>query len=216
MKLKTEEYNKFFLTPHDKSFELLEGRGTVMVSAPHSVEQTREGRPKYAEPQTGVLARLLHDELNCPVIFKTKNCNDDANYDKVSPFKDALLSYIESRNVKFLIDLHQLNPNREICVNFGTSDFENLSELPLFNIILGEFTSMNLGLTQIGIPFDASNPYTISSYVHNKAKIQSIQIEINSRLLYGDAADEYFEKVYAALRGSIIKLNNFLDNANEG
>ncbi|MCM1441412.1 MAG: hypothetical protein NC131_19730, partial [Roseburia sp.] len=62
-------------------------------------------------------------------------------------------------------------------------------------------------LVQIDTPFDASYPYTISSYIHNKCKIQSIQIEINSKLLYGDLADKYFEKVYIALRNCVLKLN---------
>lgn len=212
MKSKIEKYNNYFQIPHNESFELLEGQGLVIVSAPHSVEQTREGKIKFAEPQTGVLARLLHDELNCPVIFKTKNCNDDANYDKDSSYKDTLSSYIESSNIKFLIDLHQLSSKREVSIDFGTSNFKNISDLKYFNILLGEFAIQNLGLIQIDTPFDASYPYTISSYIHNKCKIQSIQIEINSKLLYGDLADIYFEKIFIALRNSIIKLNNFLGN----
>lgn len=212
MKSKIEKYNAYFQQPHNESFELLEGQGLVIVSAPHSVEQTREGKIKFAEPQTGILARLLHDELNCAVIFKTKNCNDDANYDKDSSYKDTLSSYIESSNIKFLIDLHQLSSKREVNIDFGISNFKNISDLTVLNIILGEFTIQNLGLIQIDKPFDASYPYAISSYIHNKCKIQCIQIEINSKLLYGDLADKYFEKIYLALRNSIIKLNNFLGN----
>lgn len=212
MKSKIEKYKDYFKQPHTESFKLLEGQGLVIVSAPHSVEQTREGKIKFAEPQTGILARLLHDELNCPVIFKTKNCNDDANYDESSSYKDSLSSYIERANIKFLIDLHQLSSKREVCIDFGTSNFNNISNLDCLNILLGEFTIQNIGLVQIDTPFDASCPYTISSYIHNKCKIQSIQIEINSKLLYGELADKYFEKIYIALRNSIIKLNNFWGN----
>lgn len=212
MKLEIEKYADYFQQPHNESFKLLEGQGSVIVSAPHSVEQTRDGKIKFAEPQTGILARLLHDELYCPVIFKTKNCNDDANYDKDSSYKDVLSSYIESSDVKFLIDLHQLSSKREVNIDFGTSNFKNISDLNIFNILLGEFTIQNLGLIQIDSPFDASYPYTISSYIHNSCKIQCIQIELNSKLLYGVLADKYFEKIYFALRNSIIKLNNFLGN----
>lgn len=211
MKRKIEKYGEFFQQPHEKSFELLEGYGRVIVSAPHSVEQTREGKTKFAEPQTGILARLLHDELNCPVIYKTKNCNDDANFDGISPYKDALSAYIQKADVRFLIDLHQLSSAREVSVNFGTANFRNIENSDLFNIVLGEFAIQNLGLIQIDVPFDASNPYTVSSYVHNKNKIPCIQIEINSKLLYGKLANEYFEKTYFALRNSVEKLNDYLE-----
>lgn len=207
MKLKIEKYTDYFQQPHNKSFKILEGQGSVIVSAPHSVEQTRDGKIKFAEPQTGVLARLLHDELNCPVIYKTKNCKDDANYDEYSSYKDALSSYIEKSNIKFLIDLHQLSPKRAVNIDFGTSNFKNINSLECLNIILGEFTIQNLGLIQIDTPFDASYPYTISSYIHNKCKIQSIQIEMNSKLLYGVLADKYFGKIYEALRNCVLKLN---------
>lgn len=210
IKLKIEKYNNYFQSFHNESFKLLEGQGFIIVSSPHSVEHTREGIIKFAEPQTGVLACLLHDELNCPVIYKTKNCNDDANYDENSIYKDAIISYIESSNIKFLIDLHQLSPKREINIDFGTSNFNNLKDIKIFNIILYEFTNQNIGSIQIDEPFSASYPYTISSYVHNMCKIQSIQIEINSKLLYGELADKYFEKVYLALYNSIIKINKYL------
>lgn len=215
MKYSIEEYNKYFHAPHNESFELLEGEGRVIVSAPHSVEQTREGKIKFAEPQTGVLALLLHDELNCPVIFKTKNCNDDANYDEQSPYKDALSDYIKKSEIKFLIDLHQLSSKREVSINLGTADYKNISDLNILNIILDEFSSQKSGLIQIDEPFDASNPYTVSSYIHNKCNIQSIQIEINSKLLYGDSAEITFPKILIALRNSVTRINDYLGNHDE-
>ena len=41
-------------------FEILQGKGFVMLSAPHGVEHTRAGRAKPAEVQTSDLARDLH------------------------------------------------------------------------------------------------------------------------------------------------------------
>ena len=53
-----------------KSFVIKKGIGSVMLSAPHSAEQTRNGRKKYGEYHTGAIVNVLHDELNCPIIYK--------------------------------------------------------------------------------------------------------------------------------------------------
>ena len=45
--------------PDDASFLIRDGNGCVMFSAPHCVKQWREGREKFAEPETGVLAEML-------------------------------------------------------------------------------------------------------------------------------------------------------------
>lgn len=92
----------------EESFALLPGTSSVMVSAPHSVSQWRNGVVKVAENSTGALAILAHERLGCPIIFKTANARDDANYDAKSPYRDALAAYVESHDVKLLLDLHQL------------------------------------------------------------------------------------------------------------
>lgn len=57
MKKLVTEYDSFFShLDSAESYELVEGVGPVMISAPHSVIQTREGKPKYAEPW--VVARM--------------------------------------------------------------------------------------------------------------------------------------------------------------
>ena len=53
-------------------FEILQGKGFVMLSAPHGVEHTRAGRVKPAEVQTSDLARDLHRSLHCPVIIRRR------------------------------------------------------------------------------------------------------------------------------------------------
>lgn len=36
----------------DKGFNIINGKGKVMLSAPHAVEQTRDDKIKLAEPET--------------------------------------------------------------------------------------------------------------------------------------------------------------------
>ena len=118
-------YNLESLFEEDRAepFVIKEGVGAVMVSAPHSVSQTRAGRIKQAEPQTGALALLLRENLKCPVICKTANSGDDANFDMVSSYKTALAEYIKNNEIAFLLDLHQLSQKREIAIDIGTGSW---------------------------------------------------------------------------------------------
>ena len=137
-----KNYEQYFETEKENSFELLAGKGKIIVSAPHSVEQTRQGKKKYAEPQTGAIAKLLHDNLGIPVIYKTKNCGDDANFDEASPYKDALVDYIKENisKIKILIsDVLGSNILKEICFDcrlviltqsFSSFDFSSIKYLP--------------------------------------------------------------------------------------
>ncbi len=210
METKMKQYLTFFEQSHEDSFQLKEGKGVVMISAPHSVEQTRKGAVKYAEPQTGILALLLHDELNCPVIYKTKNDNDDANFDVKSPYKEALVKYIKENKILFLLDLHQLAPRRKASVNFGIANFRNMDSSRCLSVFIEEFSRQSLGRIQVDSPYGAFSPYTVSSYVRHHNKIQTIQIEINSKLLYGDSSESNFRKVYIALKNIILRLQQML------
>ena len=61
--------------PDDASFLIRDGEGCVMFSAPHCVKQWREGREKFAEPETGVLAEMLpyyQEELGLKVVTVTE------------------------------------------------------------------------------------------------------------------------------------------------
>ena len=129
-----KNYEKYFSENHENSYELLSGSGPVMISAPHSVEQTRNGSIKYAEPETGVLAKMLHEELGCPVIYKTGNKGDDANFDEESSYKNALIEYVKNNNILFVLDLHQLAPFRDVII-----DIDN----KFFNYVYSKAITMN-------------------------------------------------------------------------
>lgn len=204
-----EEYLNYFLSKEERpSFQLMDGVGKVMVSAPHSVEQTRNGRIKYGEFQTGVLARVLHDTLNCPVIFKTYNCGDDANYDEVSPYKEALCEYVDQHRIGFLLDLHQLAPWRKENVDIGTGFGNNISGFPeALPIVYNRFLLKNISELTVDHPFDASFPYTVSAYVSSKCGIPCIQIELNTRLLCEDYEDYCLPIIQDALQEIIQELN---------
>ncbi|MBQ4640336.1 MAG: N-formylglutamate amidohydrolase [Clostridia bacterium] len=179
------------------SFILRQGAGSVMFSAPHCVEQLRNGCIKYAEPQTGLLAEMLHEGLHCPIIRKQNNLNDDANYDAVCPYKDVLSDYVNRQGVRYLMDLHQLAPSREEIINIGTGEYENADEEVARAV---EKCFLKAGIpVWIDQPFKASYPHTVSAAIHRRCGIQCVQIEINSRLLMEGQGEYCLEKVYRCL-----------------
>jgi hypothetical protein len=205
---KYDDYLDFFLSKEKRaSFFIEDGKGKVMVSSPHSVEQTREGRIKYGEYQTGVITKILHDITNCPIIYKAYNCGDDANYDEKSDYKEKLCQYVKANNIKFLIDLHQLAPWREENIDLGTGFGNNTIQYPdILEIVKEKFSKRFIGIT-VDYPFDASFPFTVSAYVSKNCDIPCIQIEINSRLVCEEYEDYSANDIIEALVEVILELN---------
>lgn len=193
------QYLEYFNTPHSQSFQLLDGKGKIVISAPHSVAQTRNGMLKFSEPHTGVLAKMVRDELGIPIIYKLANLGDDANYDEVSDYKTALLNYIKQNDIKFVLDLHQLAPSRDELLNIGTGGYKNVQNRLIVEMMEKQFVEHGFDGVTVDKPFTGGYPHTVSAFVAREAHIQSIQLEINSRLVI-DSFDEFaFDKLLCSL-----------------
>ncbi len=167
----------------EESFVLLEGTCPVMLSAPHAVEHVREGKVRYQEPQTADLAKALHARLDCPIIYKTANEGDDANYDAVSPYKQVLAEYIREKDIQLLLDLHQMAGFRQEQICIGTGRFANISDKCFVERCVEIFQAKGLKHVSVDAPFAATYPYTVSSQIHRECGVPCIQIEVNSNLL---------------------------------
>lgn len=209
---KVQEYTNFFLAKnHNKSFEYIRGNGRIIVSAPHSVEQTREGEIKFGEYQTGVLAKVVNDIIGCSVFYKTHNYNDDANYDEICEYKDALIDFVKSNNICCLIDLHQMAPWREEMIDIGTGKGANIfSHNDILAIIEDSFRDNNISTISVDYPFDAVYPYTVSATIARTCLIPCFQIEINSRLLCNEYREYSFDLVKDSLIAIIGKIEQII------
>ena len=181
------------------SFMVLSGTSPVMVSAPHSVSQWRDGHLKSAENSTGALALLAHERLGCPIIFKTATAHDDANYDEESPYRDALAAYVANHDVRLLLDLHQLSCERPMEVCVGTGRGRNVAERELVDMVVEAFGRHVTGEITVDDPYSASGPHTIARSTSARCGIPCFQIEINSRLLLDSCADYDPDGVFAAI-----------------
>ena len=191
-----------------KSFILKKGEGSVMLSAPHAAEQTRNGRKKYGEYITGVIVNMLHDELNVPIICKEKNCGDDANRDEKCRYKSKLKKYVEKNGIKYLIDVHQMNSEREEYVDIGTGEGKNVSADPnAAELAVNAFISRGIENVFVDKPFSAVHPFTVSAFIARECGITALQIELNTRIVSKRYKEFDFENVMNAFRTLIKELN---------
>ena len=164
----------------DNSFEYEQGDITdILISAPHAANQTREGKIKYSERFTGVIAKILHKYYGYSIIYKTKNCGDDANYDEESSYKDFLFKKCKEFKPLIVLDLHGLSKNRaaqiNIGTNFGNSVFQDNEIITCLINCFKKFKIMNIVTDH---PFSAG-ARTITGSVSEKVGTKAIQIEMN-------------------------------------
>ncbi len=185
---------------HLCSYELLDGTGNMLISAPHAMLQTRNGSIKSAERFTGMLCRMMHDRIGCPVIYKTRHLRDDANHDPVSDYRDALCRYVKQHNTGFVLDLHQMKPERDTDVCIGTGYGRNLmGKTDLTGIVLDAFRERGVKRISVDDPFPAIGPNTVSATVASRCHVPAIQLELNTRLLMNGYDDYCFVRVLDAL-----------------
>lgn len=184
---------------NDASFLIRDGEGCVMFSAPHCVKQWREGREKFAEPETGVLAEMLHLKLHCPIIRKMNFCHDDANWDAVCSYKDAVAEHVSRQGVRCLVDLHQMAAERPEMICIGTGDGKNVENPQMAEVFLACFEEKGIPSVFVDHPFKASYPHTVSASIHRRCGIPCIQLEINSRLLRSGSREYALETVFDCL-----------------
>lgn len=155
------------------------GYNNILISAPHGVSQVRLGKHKFSE--IGSLATLLHlkNHTKCFTISKTKNNNDDANFDEISPYKSSIQKLIDKYNIKYVIDIHGLAKNRQCDVNLGTHLGENIkNNLEIFEKLYQKLTDNDFTVC-IDQPFMGGANTIAGSVIKNNPKLWSLQIEIN-------------------------------------
>ena len=195
-------------------FEILSGGGSkrILISAPHAVEQTREGKIKFPEPTTGEIARDLN-KLGYPAIIKTENLNDDANYDIEHPYKKQLLKYCKENNIEFVVDLHQLSNKREMdfCLGIGENNKNLLTYQSLAEKITALASDNNFSMT-VNDPFMAP-PKTVSGFCADNG-IPSFQLEMNSGLIASYCNATRYDEVFEFLKKLIELIEKELENEN--
>ena len=186
---------------------ICDGTNNILISAPHGVSQLRLGKSKFAEPGSLATALYIKDKTKCYFIAKTRNNNDDANFDEESKYKDSIKKLIKDENIKYIIDFHGLAEKRGCDINLGTHIGHNIRNNE------GVFDSLYKKLVDEFFVVFIDRPYmaggkTISGYFANSFDdIWTIQIEINCGIT--NKKENY--KRYKQLLGILVDWINEID-----
>lgn len=184
-----KEYEKIFdeyankYSKKEKSYKTIKGKLPVLISAPHSVRQLRNGKIKERELYTGAIVVEIANQSNCFAIYKIFNNQDDANYDvENNEYKEEVLKIIKENDIKLFIDIHGADDNDIFDIDIGTNNYNNLNGK---KEIVNSFENIckEKGINKIGIDekFKADTFHTITKTVAANTNIPSIQIEITRK-----------------------------------
>jgi hypothetical protein len=92
----------------------------VLLSAPHGAIHRRDGRFKVEDEYTAAFARLVAAETGAHALYTFALLDHDPNYDRASPYKDALAAIVARHNIGFVLDLHGMSNRHRFGVAVGT------------------------------------------------------------------------------------------------
>lgn len=182
-----------------KSYEFKIGSTPILLSAPHSVKQLREGKPKIQDSLTGPIAEVLADLTKCSCIYRIYNEGSDPNYyNEDGGYKKEIERIISENNIKLLIDLHGAKNRDEFNIDVGTNNGINLNgKLELPKLLIKSLEENGVKNIKQDYLFKASKHYNVSKTIAERTKIPCMQVEI--ALKYRDL--EQFENVEKVIKG---------------
>lgn len=152
-------------------------RPIVMFCAPHALNHYRNNKLKIADIFTGSLCQILAKQSNQPGLISTLPTKNS----KHLGFGKDYLDHVKDKTKKgaMIVDIHGMSDSHgfDICIGTGPNPSTRIKDL-----------AINLANTlpeykvSINHPFDGSPDYTMTNFVQNNLKGDSIQIEISSRL----------------------------------
>lgn len=196
---------KIRLENKEKSFKVIKGKIPIILSAPHTIKQLREGKVKGAEHQTGAIASILAKEIGCFAIYKTYNNSDDANYDiKNNEYKEEIKKIIKENDIKILLDIHGAKDEHGFDIDLGTAYGENINNnIEILEKLKSYFKKYNIENITENKTFKADSIRTISKYINEETKIPCIQLEISCKYRNLDNLDN-IERLIKALEEFIL------------
>ena len=151
----------------------------------------------------------MQNVLNCNCIYKTKNCNDDANYDlENNEYKNKLAEIIKKKQIKFLLDIHGAKEGQGFDIDVGTFNYKNLNNKKEYAnkiVELGKKYNLNITVDKV---FKASTLHTIANSINKQTKVPCMQIEISKK--YRDV--ENFDRINTVLKFLEEFLKNIITN----
>jgi hypothetical protein len=96
------------------------GRQPLLFSAPHGAAHRRDGRYKSEDEYTASFARLLAERTGAHVLYARARSESDPNWDRESPYKDALRRLVADLDIRFVADIHGMSDRHKFGIAVGT------------------------------------------------------------------------------------------------
>lgn len=199
-----------------KAFSIIEGTIPIMLSAPHAINQYREGKIKWADMFTGGISKYIQEKTGCHLIYSCKYTESDPNFDppEINNYQGELLNYLRTHEIFVLIDIHGAAKTKKYAVEMGTVPkknketgeiFDEDSSLHSYKFIAeiikqkfeNAFKNVSVEEKEVwkNVIFDASEQNTVTKYISENTKTACIQLEING--IYRDPKNknEFIELV---------------------
>ena len=162
---------------NNEDFLYLQGSNKVLLTAPHSVEQSLDSGVKLREPYTKAIALYVASELNLNAFVKLRDTSIDANKDEYEDFKTEQRRIINNKGILLSLDIHGASSYRDFDIELGTinnlsADYSTINELKEafqeqgFNVVIND-------------PFKGG---AVTKNVYGFTDAEAIQIEINRKL----------------------------------
>lgn len=165
-----------------KDFEIITKNIPIIISAPHSAKQLRNGKVQSKESYTDIFATNISERENVSCIYKTVFLNDDVNADKDSAYKEVLREFVVSNDIRYLVDLHTMSDKRlpDICIAINGGK-NIMNKYDILQGIIDAFNNHGISSVTVDEPFKAMDPNCISNYISTNCNIPCFHIEINKK-----------------------------------
>ena len=197
----------------EDGFAFLPGDGSsaVIVTAPHAVEHRRGDELRPAEPFTGAIACFLSDGLGCPAFVQVEPPAYDPNDAGHSPFRETVAAFAGESGASFLLDVHQMHPDRGHDLMIGTGEGRNVQgRMDIARVVADSFRECGIGNVGIDEYLRALGENRVASHVSRCCGIPCLQLELNSALVHGESERCCPERVLAAFERAVAALDGMV------
>lgn len=177
-----------------ENYQVIAGRVPILFSAPHTVNQIREGGIKERDGVTGGITEYLCQHFGTFGVIRTWNNHDDPNYaqDVASErYRQQVVELVKENDIQWVFDVHGILGKYGIDINLGVNEGRNVAcDMGTIEQMVGLWPQDLV--VKIDDPFRAVSPWTVSNYVHRATGVNCVQMELSTKVRVTEAGLEGF------------------------
>lgn len=186
----------------EPNYKVIPGRIPILLSAPHTVRQLRNGKMKERDGMTGGIAEYLCERFGLWGVIRTWNAADDPNYNtdlRSEDYRRQVVELVREQGINWMFDLHGCLNKYGFDIDVGVNGGKNLAcALSEVQELIGCWRDLGLDV-RVDAQFQARGDQVVSDYVHRATGVNCLQVEVSSRVRTTDEGLEKFCVGFAAI-----------------